>query len=85
MAEPRRRHWLILGSFLALVVLPSLAWAGYLWLRAEDQYVSTVGFSVRKEQSTSSIDLLGGLAPLTGAGGSASDTDILYEYIRSQD
>lgn len=85
MAEPRRRHWLILGSFLALVVLPSLLWAGYLWLRAEDQYVSTVGFSVRKEQSTPAIDLLGGLAPLASAGGSASDTDILYEYIRSQD
>ncbi|WP_152988178.1 capsule biosynthesis protein [Paracoccus sp. MKU1] len=84
IAEPRPRHWLILGSFLALVLLPSLLWAGYLWLRAEDQYVSTVGFSVRKEQSTPSIDLLGGLAPLTGAGG-ASDTDILYEYIRSQD
>jgi capsular polysaccharide transport system permease protein len=84
IAEPRRRHWLILGSFLALVLLPSLLWAAYLWLRAEDQYVSTVGFSVRKEQSTPSIDLLGGLAPLAG-GASASDTDILYEYIRSQD
>ncbi|SIR28239.1 capsular polysaccharide transport system permease protein, partial [Paracoccus thiocyanatus] len=84
-AEPRPRHWLILGSFLLLVLLPSLLWAAYLWLRAEDQYVSTVGFSVRKEESTPAIDLLGGLAPLAGSGGSALDTDILYEYIRSQD
>lgn len=84
IAEPKPRHWLILGSFLVLVMLPSLIWAGYLWLRASDQYVSSVGFSVRQEQSTPSIDLLGGLSPLTGGGG-ASDTDILYEYIRSQD
>ncbi len=74
----------MLGSFLLLVVLPSLLWAWYLWTRASDQYVSTVGFSVRKEESTPSIDLLGGLAPL-GGGSGAADTDILYEYIRSQD
>lgn len=84
VAHPRRRHWLMLGSFLLLVVLPSLFWAWYLWTRASDQYVSTVGFSVRKEESTPSIDLLGGLAPL-GGGSGAADTDILYEYIRSQD
>lgn len=85
MAQPRRRHWLLLASFLALVVLPSLVWAWYLWARASDQYVSSVGFSVRQEQMTPSIDLLSGLAPFAGGGGGASDTDILYEYIRSQD
>ncbi|VDS10787.1 hypothetical protein PARHAE_04006 [Paracoccus haematequi] len=84
MAQPRRRHWLMLASFLLMVVLPSLAWAWYLWTRADDQYVSSVGFSVRQEQITPSIDLLGGLMPFAGGGG-ASDTDILYEYIRSQD
>ncbi|WP_062563425.1 hypothetical protein [Paracoccus aminovorans] len=85
MAQPKRRHWLMLASFLALVVLPTLLWAWYLWARASDQYVSSVGFSVRKEQMTPSIDLLGGLTSFTGGSGSASDTDILYEYIRSQD
>lgn len=84
-AQPRRRHWLMLASFLALVVLPSVFWAWYLWGRASDQYVSTVGFSVRKESMAPSIDLLGGLSSFTGSSGSASDTDILYEYIRSQD
>mgnify|MGYP006964048684 CR=1 FL=1 len=84
VAHPRRRHWLMLGSFLLLVVLPTLLWAWYLWARASDQYVSSVGFSVRKEDATPSIDLLGGLMPL-GGGSGASDTDILYEYIRSQD
>lgn len=85
-AQPRRRHWVILGSFLLLVLLPSLVWAWYLWARASDQYVSTVGFSVRKEHGGAAIDLLGGLSAFGGgSGGSASDTDILYEYIRSQD
>lgn len=84
MAHPRRRHWLILVSFLLLVVLPSLLWGWYLWTRASDQYVSTVGFSVRKEEAAPSIDLLAGFAPL-GGGSGAADTDILYEYIRSQD
>ncbi|WP_233253578.1 capsule biosynthesis protein [Paracoccus binzhouensis] len=86
LAQPRRRHWLLLASFLLLVALPTALWAWYLWARASDQYVSTVGFSVRKEQSVPSIDLLGGLSSFAGSGGgSASDTDILYEYIRSQD
>lgn len=85
IAHPRRRHWLLLVSFLLMVVLPTAIWAWYLWVRASDQYVSTVGFSVRKEDMTPSIDLLGGLAPLAGGSSGASDTDILYEYIRSQD
>jgi len=83
-AYPRRRHWFILLSFLLLVVAPAIFWAWYLWTRASDQYVSTVGFSVRKEDSTPSIELFAGLAPLGGSS-SASDTDVLYEFIRSQD
>ena len=84
VAHARRRHWLLLVSFMLMVVLPTGLWAWYLWMRASDQYVSTVGFSVRKEDMTPSIDLLGGFMPLAGSSG-ASDTDILYEYIRSQD
>ena len=83
-AQPQRRHWLLLASFLLMVVLPSVLWAWYLWARASDQYVSTVGFSVRKEETAPAIDLLGGLSPLTG-GSSTADTDVLYDYIRSQD
>ena len=84
LAKPKARHWLVLLSFLLFVALPSLLWAWYLWGRASDQYLSTVGFSVRQEQQTPSLDILGGLAPFTGGGG-AADTDILYQYIRSQD
>ncbi|MDS9466327.1 capsule biosynthesis protein [Paracoccus sp. MBLB3053] len=72
-------------SFLLLVVVPAAFWAWYLWARASDQYVSTVGFSVRKEEMTPSVDMLGGLASFAGGGSSTSDTDVLYAYIRSQD
>ena len=85
VANPRGRHWLLLASFLLLVVLPSILWAWYLWNRAADQYISTVGFSVHREDMSPAIDLLGGLAPLAGGSSGASDTDVLYEYIRSQD
>lgn len=78
------RHKLVLLSFLVVVLLPTLASAWYLWTRAEDQYVSTVAFSVRKEEASPSVDILGGITQLTG-GTTASDTDILYDFLRSED
>lgn len=84
MARAHPRHWLLLLSFVLVVILPSLAAAWYLWARTTDQYVSTVGFSVRTENATPSVDIFGGLAALGGKG-SATDTDILYQYIRSHD
>ncbi len=86
MAEParmKRRHWALIAGFFACVALPLLVIGIYLWLVAEDQYASTAGFTVRKEEGASATDLLGGLASLTGASASA-DGDVLYEYIRSQ-
>lgn len=83
-AALRLRHKLILASFLVVVALPTLVSALYLWVRAHDQYVSTVAFSVRKEEATPSLDILGGLTQLTG-GTTASDTDILYDFLRSED
>ncbi|WP_417743883.1 sugar transporter [Salipiger sp.] len=72
----------MLLSFIACVILPSIVTALYLWLVAEDQYVSRVGFTVRQEDSASAVDLLGGLTNLSSS--SSSDTDILYEFIQSQ-
>lgn len=80
----RLTRTLILGSLLVMVFLPTIVWAWYLWARAQDQYVSTVGFSVRKEEADPTVDLLGGLTQLTGST-SASDPDILYDFLRSQD
>ncbi len=83
-ARPRPRHWGALAGFLALVVLPFLAATAYLYTRAADQYHSDVAFSVRSEEVESGA--AGILGALTSIGtGSASDTDILYGYIRSQE
>lgn len=82
-ARAKRRHWGVLLSFVLCVLVPTAVAGWYLWVRAVDQYESTVGFSVRKEEVGSSIDVLGGLTQLTGA--SSSDTDILYQFIQSQE
>lgn len=84
IAGPRRRHWVLLFSLFLLVILPTALWGIYLWTRATDQYASTVGFSVRREESAPSIDMFGGIFGGSSSG-TASDTDILYEFIRSPD
>lgn len=72
----------VLVSFVVAVFVPVLLWAGYLWTRAHDQYASTVGFSVRKQETSSALELLGGITNLSGS--SSRDTDILYEFLQSQ-
>lgn len=72
-------------SFILMVLLPFLVSFTYLWGVAQDQYASTVGFTVRREEgATSATELLGGLAQFAGGSGS-SETDILYEFIQSQE
>lgn len=82
-AAPKRRHTMILISFLVMVVAPMAVSAWYLWTRAVDQYASQVGFSVRTEEASSAVELLGGITSLSGS--SSSDTDILYEFLQSQE
>lgn len=77
------RHWILVLSFLLLVIAPSALGIGYLYTRAADQYHSTVGFSVRSEDSTTSLGVLEGLVGSSASSG-ARDSDILYEFIRSQ-
>jgi capsular polysaccharide transport system permease protein len=82
-ARMRRRHRWIAASFFAVVLLPLLASAIYLYAIARDQYASTVGFSVRTEDFASGLELLGGVAQLSG--GTSTDADILYEFMQSQE
>ncbi|MDO5604930.1 MAG: capsule biosynthesis protein [Paracoccus sp. (in: a-proteobacteria)] len=77
-------RFLIAASFLVIVILPTAIWAWYLWARAQDQFISTLAFSVRKEEADPTLNILGGLSQLTGST-SASDPDILYDFLRSQD
>ncbi|WP_413871108.1 sugar transporter [Albidovulum sp.] len=84
-AVMRRRHWGLLVSFLLGVVLPVVASALYLLFVSADQYASTVGFAVRREEgSEAAAGLIGGLAQFAGTGGN-SESDILYEFIQSQE
>lgn len=81
-ARFRLRHSLVVISFLLWVIFPSAVTGFYLWAIADDQYVSRVGFTVRREDTSSTLELLGGLTNFSGA--SSSDKDILYEFIQSQ-
>lgn len=67
-----------------MVLLPVLVAGWYLWDRAADRYVSTVAFSVRSADTSSAMQLLSGLGQLAGSS-SSSDTDILYQFIQSQE
>ncbi|KIC15153.1 sugar transporter [Leisingera sp. ANG-Vp] len=80
----QRRHWGVIASFFLLVLAPLAAVAFYMFAIAEDQYASTAGFTVRSQESTGASELLGGLANFAGSS-TASDSDILYEFIQSQE
>lgn len=82
-ARPRRRHWGMLFSFFVFVLVPSALAGYYMFTVAVDQYESRVGFAVRAEETESALDVLSGLTGLSRA--SSSDTDILYEFIQSQE
>lgn len=87
IARPARmkpRHWGLAFSFLLLVLGPLVGIIFYLWTYAQDQYLSTTGFTVRSQESGGATELLGGLAQFSG-GTTASDSDILYEFIQSQE
>jgi capsular polysaccharide transport system permease protein len=82
VARPRARHWGALTSFLLCVALPLAAAAGYLYTRAADQYHSETAFSIRSEEASgATAGILGALTQI--GSGSASDADILFQFIRS--
>ena len=83
-AKMRKRHYGVLVSMIAMVILPLAVTCWYLWTHAVDQYESHVGFAVRAEGQTATPDLFGGLlgAPATST---SEDMYILNEYILSQE
>jgi capsular polysaccharide transport system permease protein len=82
IARPRMRHWGVILSFLLMVVGPVAATWWYTETRAVDRYSSTAAFSVRTENAGSAFELLGGVVDIGSS--SSSDTDILYDFIQSQ-
>lgn len=83
-AQMKRRHWGLMLSFVVMVLAPLAGAIYYLWTHANDQYVSTTGFTVRSQESGGATELLGGLTQFVGSS-TASDSDILYEFIQSQE
>lgn len=81
--RPRKRHLFLMISAQVVILLPSLLTAWYLWERAADQYASYTGFTIRREEAPTPTDVLGSLGNLSS--GSSSDSDVLFEYIHSQD
>ena len=83
-ARMRKRHYSVLVSLIAFVILPLAVSCWYLWTHAVDQYESHVGFAVRAEGQAATPDLFGGLlgAPATST---SEDMYILNEYILSQE
>jgi capsular polysaccharide transport system permease protein len=81
-ARIRPRHWLALASLVLCVLAPLVAATVYLYTRAADQYHSETAFSIRSEEASGAT--AGILGALTQIGtGSASDADILFQFIRS--
>lgn len=81
-ARARRRHIGLVFLFALWVMLPVVGTGTYLYTVAVDQYASYVGFAVRKEDTTSAVEVLGGIADLGSS--SSSDTDILYKFIKGR-
>lgn len=83
-ARLKARHYGLFLSLCLLVVGPVLVVALYLMLLAKPQYASEVGFVVRQEETGSASQMLGGLGQMLGTQ-SAGNSDLLFEFIQSQD
>ena len=84
-ARMRSRHWGLFAAFILIVLLPFTGVAYYLYGVSVDQYASSSGFSVRKEEISSPAELMGGLSQFMGGGGGDAEADMLYAFIQSQD
>ena len=78
------RHVGLMLAFLLLVIVPVALTTWYLETRAVPQYGSTLGFTVRSDETPAATDFLGSVGTALGAS-TSKDSDILYEYIRSQE
>lgn len=80
----RRRHALGVISFMLLVLLPVGLSMAYLFAVASDQYHSQAGFSVRSEEFRNPLDALSAFTDAGSRSGTASDSEIIYDFIQSQ-
>ena len=83
-ARLRRRHRGLMLSVVAVVVVPLLATVLYLYLVAQDQYASSMGITIRQEETGSASELMGGLSQVLGGGAAQGHADLLNEFVQSQ-
>lgn len=81
-ARLRRRHRVLLSSFILVVLLPVWLVAWYLNAWATPQYASSMSFSIRSEEFTNPLDVLSGLGELSS--GTTTDAQIIFDFIQSQ-
>lgn len=84
-ARARRRHLLVLLSFLCLVLGQTGIAGWYLYQRAADQYAASFAFTIHSETESTGglLQAMPGLSALTGS--ASPDSDILFQYLRSPD
>lgn len=82
-AKLKRRHYGLMASFVALVILPAIISTFYLFVLANDQYASRAGFTIRQEDGSSASSILGGLSLLTGSS-QGVNAGVLHEFMQSQ-
>jgi len=81
-ARMKIRHHIVFISFLLLFLIPSAVANVNIAAFSADQYHSTTAFSIRSEEASNPLDILGTFTQVGTS--SASDSDILFEFIQSQ-
>jgi capsular polysaccharide transport system permease protein len=81
-ATLKRRHYGLMLSFVAVVIVPVIITMFYLFVLANDQYASRAGFTIRQENGNSASSILGGLSFLTGAS-QGVNAGVLHEFMQS--
>ena len=83
-AQIKQRHNGLMLSVVFVIILPVLITAFYLMVFAKEQYASSVGFTIRQEETGTASELMGGLSNILG-GGAQGHADLLFEYVQSQE
>lgn len=82
-AAPTRARRSFPMLFIAIVCLPLVTCAVYLWGFAADRYESGFSFSVRSASQTTPQN--SAMASMMGAGGASSDAGVLADFITSRE
>ncbi|CTQ54735.1 Vi polysaccharide export inner membrane protein VexD [Roseibium album] len=83
-ANAKTRHFLIILGFIFAVLTPALAFTGYMFFFASDQYHSSAAFAVRSSSAPAATEILGMVLGGGAADSATSNSYIVNDYIQSQ-